>query len=564
MASIQPGFDAARRLPVKRLRQPFVSASALALSALVLLPIFSLFYVALSGTGADWPHLFAHVLPGATVTTLSLLAMVAIATSVVGVAGAWLVVGYDFPLRRTFSWALVLPLAVPPYLAAYAFGEFFHYSGPVQGLVRDLFGFTSMRDYWFPDIRSTPGAAFVLSSVLYPYVYLTTRIVFLMQGRNIADVARTLGARPAKVFWTVLLPVARPAIVAGVALVLMETVNDIGASEFLGVRTLTFSVYTTWLARGSLEGGAQIALLMLVIVFVLIAAEHWARRRQRFHSGRATQLRAHPPRAKLTGIAAFGALAAVALPVLAGFGIPLLTFGQYALRRLDQFASPAVASAFVNSVFTAAVTSSITIVLALFLINAARLSRGRVISSTVRLAAVGYALPGGVLGLGLLFVLARFDNSLDAFARSTFGISTGLLFTGSAAAVIIACTIRFLALAEGAIQSGMEKLPPHLDQAARSLGQTPTRSATTVLLPLLKPAILTAAVLVFVDTIKELSATILLRPFGFNTLATYVYENASRGVPEEGAVAAIVIILTALVPVILLSSALMRDRDALL
>lgn len=551
-----------RPVPVKRLRHPLIGTLALAVGIFVILPVLSLAFVALSGTGEDWPHLIANVLPGATRTTLALLAMVAALTSVVGVACAWAVVAYDFPFRRILSWALVLPLAVPPYLAAYAFGEFFHYQGPVQSLVRAIFGFQTIRDYWFPDIRSTWGTAFVLASVLYPYVYLTTRIVFLMQGRNIADVARTLGASPARVFWRVLLPVARPAIVAGVALVLMETINDIGAAEYFGVRTLTVAVYTTWLNRGSLEGGAQIAILMLVLVLLLLVAEQWARRRQRFHSGRGTHLKVHPPRVMIKGWRRFALPAAVSLPILSGFGVPITIFGQYASRRLEQFVSPDVASAFLNSLMTASLTAIFTVVIALFLLNAQRLSKGRAMAATVRLASVGYALPGGILGLGLLFVLARFDNSLDAFARAWLGFSTGLLLTGSAAAVIIACTIRFVALAEGAVRSGMEKLPGSLDEAARSLGKTPAQSATSVLLPLLKPAILTAAVLVFVDTVKELSATILLRPFGFSTLATHVYENASRGVPEEGAVAAIVIIITAMVPVVLLSGALVRDAEA--
>jgi iron(III) transport system permease protein len=432
----------------------------------------------------------------------------------------------------------------------------------VQSLVRSIFGFESIRDYWFPDIRSTGGGAFVMASVLYPYVYLTTRIVFLMQGRNIADVARTLGASPSKVFWRVLLPVARPAIVAGVALVLMETVNDIGASEYLGVQTLTVSVYSTWLNRGSLEGGAAIALVMLVLVLMLLAAESGARRRQRFHTARGTHMKTRALRVVLKGPLRAAAVVAVTLPVLAGFGIPLFVFGAYALRRLDQAASPELGAAFLNSVLTAATAAVLTVGLALFLINAVRLSRSAAMRATVRLASVGYALPGGIIGLGLLFALARFDNTVDALSRQWFGLSTGLLITGSAAAVVLACAIRFLALAEGAVRSGMEKLAPNLDEAARSLGRTPLRSATSVLLPLLNPAILTALVLVFVDTIKELSATILLRPFGFNTLATLVYENASRGVPEEGAAAAILIILTAMSPVVLLSGALMRDREA--
>ena len=551
-------------LAAKHPHHPWLKLFALAVSAVVLLPILSLAYVALSGTGEDWPHLVRNVLPGASLTTLWLMAMVAVVTAFAGVASAWMVVAHEFPLRRTLSWALVLPLAVPSYLAAYAFGEFFEYSGPVQSLIRGVFGFQSARDYWFPDIRSTSGCALVLSSVLYPYVYLTTRIVFLMQGRNIADVARTLGARPAKVFWRVLLPVARPAIIAGVALVLMETINDIGAAEYLGVRTLTVAVYATWLARGSLEGGAQIALLMLALVFLILAAEYWARQRRRFHTGRATHMKAHPPRVALTGFRAPLATMLTALPVLLGFGIPVFVFGQYALRRLDLFTSPDLADAFLNSLMTAACTALLTVMLALFLLNAVRLARSHNVTAAVRLASIGYALPGGILGLGLLFVLARFDNTIDAFFRAYFDHSTGLLLTGSAAGVILACTIRFVALAEGAIRSGLEKLPGHLDEAARSLGRTPAQSAASVLLPLLKPAILTALVLVFVDTTKELSATILLRPFGFSTLATHVYENASRGAPQEGAAAAIVIILTALVPVLLLSGALARDREATL
>ncbi|MDW6025137.1 iron ABC transporter permease [Mesorhizobium sp. BAC0120] len=556
------GPGASRSTRVRRPRHPIASAVAFAVSAIVLLPIASLVLIAFSGGAEEWGYLFRSILPKASFTTISLLFAVAASTTVLGVATAWLVVAFEFPARRFFSWALVLPLAVPPYLAAYAFAEFFLYTGPVQSLLRAAFGFRSMRDYWFPDIRSTGGAAFVMASVLYPYVYLTARIVFLMQGRNIADVARTLGAAPWKVFWRVLLPVARPAIAAGVALVLMETINDIGASEYLGVQTLTVSVYSTWLNRGSLEGGAQVALVMLFLVLVLLFAEDRARQRQRFHTTRGTHLKVRPQRIPLKGWRKLLALAVATVPVLCGFGIPLYVFGSYALRRLDQIASPDLASSFLSSLLTASTASLLTVMLALFLINAVRLSRSHSMRVAVRLASIGYALPGGIIGLGLLFVLARFDNAVDALLRSSLGISTGLLISGTAAAVVLACTIRFLALAEGAVRSGIEKLPPNLDEAARSLGRSPLGSAASVLLPLLSPAILTALVLVFVDTIKELSATILLRPFGFNTLATFVYENASRGVPEDGAIAALAIIVTALVPVVLLSGALMRDKEA--
>jgi len=547
---------------VRRQRNPGLLAIAALVCAVALLPIGSLLFLAVSGTGADWPHLARNVLPGAVLNTIELILLTSIGTAAIGVATAWATVAYDFPFRRTLSWALVLPLAVPPYLAAYAFAEFFLFTGPVQSAWRALFGFQTARDYWFPDIRSTGGAAFVLTLVLYPYVYLTSRVVFLMQGRNIADVARTLGARPAKVFFRVLLPVARPAIVAGVSLVLMETINDIGASEYLGVRTMTTAIFTTWINRSSLEGAAQIAMVMLVLVFGLLLVEQWARRRQRFHNQRSTQMKSRPPRVRLRGAAAAAVPAALILPLLLGFGVPLYVFGRYAWRRIDYLANAELASALANSVITAGATAILTVALALLLTYAARLSRSSLVAALVRLGTLGYALPGTIIGLGLLFALARFDNIVDAFARANLGFSTGLLITGSAAAVVTACTIRFLALAEGGIKSGLEKLPPHLDEAARSLGRSPTASATSILLPLLKPAIWTAAVLVFVDTTKELSATILLRPFGFNTLATLVYEHASRAVVADGALAALLIILTATVPVILLSNALARDQEA--
>ncbi|WP_173935008.1 iron ABC transporter permease [Chelativorans sp. Marseille-P2723] len=547
---------------IRRQRHPLAFTLAAIAAAVVLLPIVTVIIVALSGSGADWPHLARYVLPRSALITFWMLALVSVGAGVVGVGCAWLVVAYDFPGRRILSWALVLPLAVPPYLAAYAFAEFLDFVGPVQSTIRALFGFERPGDYWFPDIRSTIGAAIVMVAVTYPYVYLTVRVVFLMQGRNIADVARTLGAAPSRVFRRILLPVARPAIAAGLSLALMETLNDIGAVQHLGVRTLTLSVYTTWLNRGSLEGAAQIAVLMLALVALLLLAEQLARRRQRFHVARATQMKARPPRTPLSGWRGFGAALIGLVPIMAGFGVPLLIFGRYAINRLHQASDPALAKAFMTTVSVAFAAALIAVITALLLIYVAHLVRSRAVTLLVRLAAIGYALPGTILALGMLISLARLDNFIDALARDYAGFSTGLLLTGSATAVVLVCAIRFLALADGAIRSGLAKLPPHLDEAARSLGRSASASAYSTLLPLLKPAILTGGILVFVDTAKELSATILLRPFGFNTLATFVYENASRGAVEEGALAALLIIATSIVPVILLSGPLTRDRDA--
>lgn len=546
--------------PVRRPRNIWHLAGACSVAGLVLLPVLAIVLIALNSDGSDWPHLIHTVLPSSTVTSLALLCLVTLGTGIVGVTAAWLIVGFEFPLRRVLSWALVLPLAVPTYLAAYAFGEFFHFTGPVQSFYRWTFGYTTPRDYWFPDIRSLGGVALVLTCVLYPYVYMTTRVLFLMQGRDLADVARTLGAGTSRVLFRVLLPVSRPAIVAGLALVLMETLNDIGAAEYLGVRTLTFSVYSTWLGRGSLAGGAQIALVLLVLVVALLAAERWARRRQRFHHSRATAMRRYPSRQRLAGARGWAATLALAVPLLMGFGIPLLVFGRYAVRRADSLWSSQLADALLTSIATGLLTALLTAAIALFLLNAVRMSRSSAMAAIVRLASTGYALPGGIVGLGLLFALAGIDNTLDQFLRQHFGVSSGLLLTGSMAAVVIACTVRFIALAEGSIRAGLEKLPANIDEAARSLGQNAGGSARLILLPLLRPAVLTATVLVFVDTVKELSATILLRPFGFNTLATFVYENASRGAPEDGAFAALLIIATALAPVLLLSRSLARDQ----
>lgn len=353
----------------------------------MLAPVATLVAIAMSG-GADdvWQHLIHNVLWSSTVTTVWLLTLVSVATALIGVAAAYLVVAFDFPFRRMLSWAIVLPLAVPPYLAAYALGEFFHYTGPVQTMWRSVFGFHTIRDYWFPDIRSTEGAALVLSSVLYPYVYLTTRVVFLMQARGVADAARTLGAGRWRVLSKIMLPLARPAIVAGVALVLMETLNDIGAAEYLGVRTLTFSVYATWLNRGSLAGGAQIALVLLALVAVLLAFEGWARRKQKYAASRGSQFSARPPRLRLAGWKAAVTPILLSVPICLGFGVPLYVFGRYVWRRMDQIGDPRLLDALTNSILTAGATAVLTVAVALFLVYSLLQVRTRMAAAKVRVA----------------------------------------------------------------------------------------------------------------------------------------------------------------------------------
>lgn len=532
-------------------------AAALAVGLLVALPVLSLAAIALTGGTANWSHLARTVLPRATGTTLALMAGVGLATAVVGTLTAWLVTSFRFPGQRVFAWALVLPLAVPTYIAAYCFNELLHYVGPVQSGLRALFGWTTRSDYWFPDIRSAGGAVLVLSSVLYPYVFLTVRLVFLMQGRKAADVARTLGAGRLRILATVLLPMARPAIAVGVALVLMETVNDIGAVEFLGVQTLTFAVYATWLNRGDLAGATQIALLMLAFILLLLWVERFARRRQRFTAGRSDTVRAGAER--LTGWKGWAAAAACLLPIASGFGVPLAILGGYAVRRPEDFADPQLWRALRHTIVVAGSTALMTVAIGFLVAYGIRLTNARPLRVLSRLAAFGYAVPGTILAMGILVPFAAFDNALDGALRAAFGVSTGLLLSGSGFAIVFACTARFMAMGHGSLDNGFARLSPHLDMASRALGHGPGGTLRRVLLPLMRPALLTAMLLVFVEAAKELSATILLRPFDFDTLATFVYAQASRAAFEDGAIASLLIVATGILPVVVLTRSLARD-----
>jgi iron(III) transport system permease protein len=551
-----------RPLTKPTVRQPSrgLSQGALLAAAIVAMPILAVVWIAFSGGDDSWRHVMTNVVPRATGRTIELLLLTGLVTAIVGILTAWLVTTFDFPLRRLLSILLVLPLAIPSYLAAYAFGEFFDFTGPLQSGYRALFGFQTSRDYWFPDIRSMGGAVLVLSAVLYPYVYLACRSMFLMQGRAAADVARTLGAGPFKVFWRIQVPMARPAIMIGLTLVMMETMNDIGAVEFLGVNTLTFSVYSTWLNRGSLAGAAQIATVMFLVIALLVFLERAARSSQRFSSNKTTSVVNDMVRPRLKGMRAAAALALCALPVIPGFVVPVFVLGGFSLRRLENFFDPRLLDAFFNSVLVSAAAALAAVVLGFILAYAARGNRSSGPALAGRVASLGYGIPGTVLAIGVLIPLAGLDNAVDGFLRNHLGVSTGLLLSGSGFAIVYACTVRFMTMAEGTLEAGFQKLSPHLDMAARTLGRNQAQTLRTVLLPNMRPAILIAALLVFIETMKELSATILLRPFNFNTLATLVYEDASRAKIEDSSVAAMIIIAAGLIPVLLVSRSIDRQR----
>jgi iron(III) transport system permease protein len=522
------------------------------IALLVLAPIAALFVTASGGSNDLWEQLILYVLPAAVRDTFVLLTGVAVLTVTIGAGTAWLTTAYDFPGRRVVDWALLLPLAVPTYIIAYAYLDILHPVGPVQTALRAWLGFDSPRDFRLPDIRSMWGCIALLGFALYPYVYLATRAMFLMQSANLIDVARTLGSSRARVFLHVAIPLARPAIVVGVTLALLEALNDIGAAEFLGVRTLTVSIYTTWITRSDLAGAAQIAVAMLLVVLALVLVERYARRQRRYAND-AQHPRPLTPH-RLRGWRGVLALATTTAPVAIGFAFPAVYLVDATLERL-RFAglSPAIVTETLNTVSISAIATAITLGAGVIVAYAARARRARVAAAFARTVSLGYAVPGTVLAIGLLPIVTGIEAGIDTTTRRLFGFSTGLLLIGTGAAIVYAYVARFLAVAAGGIEAGFSRISPTLDDAARTLGQTAGGRLWRIHLPMSRPAIATAAMLVFVDCMKELPATLLLRPLGFETLATHLYGEAARGTYEDAAVAALLIVLAGLIPVIVLA-----------
>lgn len=523
----------------------------------VLAPLLSLAVHALSGSFDHWEHLANSVIVHSASNTLILLIGVGLLVASLGTGAAWLVSAYDFPSRRILTWALLLPLAVPTYIIAFAYLDLWHPIGPIQSALRDLLNISSPRDLRLPDVRSMIGAIFLLGFVLYPYVYLSTRLMLLTQAASMIEAARILGETPYGVVTRVALPLARPAIAVGLSLALLETLNDIGASEFLGVQTLTVAVYTTWVTRSDLAGAAQIALSMLLIVVFLIQLERHARQRQRY----STVQRMRPMALiKLQGWHRSLAIVLGWIPVVIGFVIPAAYLGVEAVKRLELVGgvSSQLFDAGLNTIGVSVGATVLTICCGLVVAWSTRRVRESTVKPTLlqwfaKGASLGYAVPGTVLAIGLLAPLLLLDRAFDWFA-SLVGIELGrLIIMGSLAGLLIAYTIRFLAISVGSLEAGLARIPPSMEQASRLLGYNPSETLLNVHLPLLRPAIASAALLVFVDTMKELPATLLLRPLNFDTLATWLYAEAARGTYEEGAIAALLIVLVGLIPVILLA-----------
>ncbi|MEN8214226.1 MAG: iron ABC transporter permease, partial [Pseudomonadota bacterium] len=472
----------------------------------------------------NWRHLVDTLLADYVTNSLLLLVGVSAGVLSIGVITAWLTSMCEFPGRRLLSWALLLPLAIPAYIIAYTYTGMLDFEGPLQGRLRDWFGW-SYGDYWFPEVRSLGGAAMMLSLVLYPYVYMLARAAFLEQSLCVLEVSRTLGNTPLAGFIRVALPLARPAIVTGLSLALMETLADYGTVQYFGVSTFTTGIFRIWYGMGDSSTAAQLSAMLLAFVFALILLERWSRQRARFHHTSTKYSSIH--RFRLTGWKAWLAMIASALPLLFGFVLPALQLLHWTISSAEETLDGAFVLLAFNSLLLAGITAVIAVALALLLAYGKRLHDTPLINTSVRVAAMGYAIPGTVIAVGVLLPLSWLDTTIDSWMRNTFQLSTGLLLSGTLFVLVFAYTVRFLSVSIQAVESGLGKINHSIDDAGRSLGLSPMKVLRNIHLPMMKATVLTALLLVFVDVLKELPATLILRPFNFNTLAVRAYEMAA-------------------------------------
>ena len=528
------------------------------LAVLLLLPLLSVVSSVFVADQGTWAHISSTVLPGLIANSLMLALVVAIGVAVIGTYTAWLTANHEFPGRKLLEWSLILPLAIPAYVMAYAYTDVLQYAGPVQSFLRDIFGWQGKQDYWFPEIRSIGGAATMLTLALYPYVYVLARVAFLEQSTSLNEAARNMGLGSFNVFMRISLPLARPAIAAGVSLALMETLADYGTVSYFGVPTFTTGIFNAWFSQGDRIAAGKLAVILVCFVIIVMLLEHWARRRARFFQN-AGRLHVRRP---LKGVKAWLATLLCTLPIAVGFAIPTLILLKLALTEGDvQFGARFIRLT-ANSLSVAAVTALIGVSVALLLAYLARSSGQRLQAWLNRLVGLGYAVPGTVIAVGVLIPLIALDHFLVDSISSIFGFNTGLLLTGGFMVLIYAYLIRFLAVALQSVEAGLSKITPSMDDAARSLGSTPLEVMREVHMPLLRTSLITAGLLVFVDVMKELPATLVMRPFNFDTLAVQTYNLAMDERLAEASTAALVIVAVGLIPLIIASRAITRPQNA--
>ena len=532
-------------------RVGFLGGISLAAAGLILLPILAVVGTVFGAAGDTWAHLFRTALGSYVLNTALLVAGVAAGVISIGVWSAWLVTAYRFPGQRALEWALMLPLAMPAYVMAYAYTDWLQFTGPVQESLRALTGWRA-REYWFPEIRSLGGAALLLSFAFYPYVYLLARTAFLDTSRGALEAGRLAGLGAWGSFWRVALPIARPAIAAGTALALMETLADFGTVSYFALEVFTTGIFKAWLSMGDRLAAGQLSACLLAFVVLVLALERASRGRARYAS--ALRKSARPQR--LSGAAAALAFAACAMPVLLGFLLPaglLLQLAWSDLGRTDPHIGARLLTLVGNSFILAGLAAGAGVALATAMAYAARLSPGRLVAAANRAASLGYAIPGAVIAVGVLVPLGRLDNWIADGLEAVFGVKAGLLLTGTLVALVYAYLVRFLAVALQTVEAGLAKVTPRMDEAARSLGATPAQTLARVHAPLLASSLAAAALLLFVDVMKELPATFALRPFNFDTLAIEAYNLAKDERLSEAALPSLVIVAIGLAPLLFVS-----------
>ena len=544
-------------IALRRLRLDGWSLFTLAVAALVSVPVLVVLSYVFVPAGDTWSHLYDTVLSRYIANSLWLVIGVGAGTLVIGVGGAWLVTMCRFPGRPVFESALLLPLAVPAYVIAYTYTGLFEFAGPVQGFLREFFGW-SRGAYWFPEIRSLGGAIAMMTLVLYPYVYLLSRAAFLEQSVCVLEASRTLGCNSWRCFSSVALPLARPAIATGVALALMETLNDFGTVQYFAVDTFTTGIFRTWLGMGEPAAAAQLAATLMLFVFAVLLLERLSRGGGRVHhtTGRYRAL----PRFRLSGSKALLAFSACFLPVFLGFLLPGATLLKWSVETADEMIDERFFSYAFNSFSLAAIAALLAVAIAVLIAYGVRLRRNGVLVAGARIASMGYAVPGAVIAVGVLLPLAYFDTILNQWLQASFNFSPGLVFSGTIVAVTFAYLVRFLAVSLNTVEASFNKVAASIDDAARALGRGPGSTLLRVHLPMIHGSLLTAGILVFVDVMKELPATLMLRPFNFDTLAIRTYQLASDERLADAASAALAIVLVGIIPVIVLSFAIARSR----
>lgn len=527
------------------------------MALLTALPILAVFAYVFVPSAEVWQHLVATVLGDYLLNTFYLSLGVGLGVLLLGVPLAWLCSMCEFPGRAWFEWLLLLPLAMPAYIIAYTYTGMLDFAGPVQTSLRDLMGWT-YGDYWFPNIRSLGGAILMLALVLFPYVYLLARAAFLEQSICVLEVSRTLGCNQWQSFFRVALPLARPAIMTGLALALMETLADFGTVQYFGVTTFTTGIFRTWYGLGDHAAASQLAALLMSFVFILLVLEQASRRRARYYhsSSKYAQIKRIP----LTAGKAWATVLFASLILLLGFLIPVAQLASWGLANWQTQMDSSFLRLIQHSLGLAIIAALAALVLALILGYGQRLNPSPLMSLAARLASMGYAIPGTVIAIGVLIPFAWLDTQINHWSQNLFGIKWGLLLSGSLFILLFAYNVRFLAVSLQTVEAGLGKIKPTLDNAGRSLGLSPSAVLWKLHMPLMKGSLLTAVLLVFVDVLKELPATLILRPFNFNTLAVRTYELASDERLAEAGLPALMIVATGIIPVILLSRSISSSR----